>query len=712
MSEIISSTGVQFRENDISVVEEVNGPIGAAIIGPTAKGPVEVPTKVTSYGDYLRTFGSTFESGSTKYEYLTSIAVKDYFSQGGPSVIVSRVVSGSSSWTSADSSNIKANITVGDVYATGSGVVVNAATHGQEFKVVTSDTNYRFIASEAPIPSDNPAGNLYFFATGSDESITVSNLVSEINAIATLPVTASAVGNSLTLSGSAAGTLHNGVIFTTSSVVDSSISSSLIVLGGGLNTFDTQYPFTLSTIGKGNLYNIGTGSEDTGGEFSDGSLISGSEDNLRWEVSNINSAIGTFTLAVRRGDDNSKSKIIIETFNNLSLDPNSNNYIEKQIGTEYKAIAVDGPDKYLRTYGNYKNKSKYIRVSGVNLRTLNYLATDGVTVNVDTNGVTFSNYLPTIQSGSFYSGVGSNIPVGEGKYYGDINSSNTQGIEPIEYADSIAVLSNRDDFEFNMISAPGLVRTITGHAAYVDSIISLAETRGDCIAIVDLAAYNSATANVVSSATSVNSSYASTYWPWVQVENTIGQLVWVPASTVIPGVYGRTDNVSQPWYAPAGLDRGVLPGIIKVEQKLTARQRGVLYASNINPIATFPGLGMSVAGQKTLLKRATALDRIGVRRLLIELKRFFGIEARKLVFEQNVLSTRNKFLAKANPYMERVQQGNGLYYFAIKMDETINTGDVIDRNELLGKVEIKPTRTAELVTFDFIIEPTGATVTF
>jgi uncharacterized protein len=156
------------------------------------------------------------------------------------------------------------------------------------------------------------------------------------------------------------------------------------------------------------------------------------------------------------------------------------------------------------------------------------------------------------------------------------------------------------------------------------------------------------------------------------------------------------------------LVRGGIPGVIQAERKLTKTQRDTLYDANVNPIATFPGTGIAVFGQKTLQKKASALDRVNVRRLLIELKKFFGDQARNLVFEQNTIATRNRFLSAVNPYLESVVQRQGLYAFRVVMDDSNNTADVIDRNQLVGQVFIQPAKTAEFIVLDFTIEPTGA----
>ena len=566
MAETLISPGVLARENDISFIAPAALEAGAAIIGPTVKGPVEEPTLVTSYGEYQRIFGTTFTSGSTKQEFLTSLAVKSYFGQGGNSVLVARVVTGS--FTAASNSTIAA-------------------------------------------------------ATGS--------------------------------------------------ITD---------------------PFTLTTLGKGALYN------NSGSQTADGSLPLGTEDNVRFEITNVNNAKGTFSLLVRQGDDQTKNKIILETFNDLSLDPNSADYIESRIGNQTKSVGTDGSSKFISVSGEYVNKSKYISVSAVNNPTLNYLDNDG---NVRVGSA--SGSLPIAQSGSFAGATGENV-VGGDNYFSNINVR-SQGLTGGNYTDMISVLGNKDEYVFNIISTPGL--TYRDHSTTLDSVISLAETRGDAIAVVDLERYGVGVSDVTGRAANLNSSYAASYWPYLQMQSGTGKNEFVPASVVIPGVYAFTDGAAAPWFAPAGLTRGGIPTVIQAERKLTRSQRDTLYNANVNPIATFPGSGISVFGQKTLQKKSSALDRVNVRRLLIALKKFIGDVSRELVFEQNTNVTRNRFLAQVNPYLTSVVEQQGLFAFRVVMDDTNNTSDVIDRNQLIGQILIQPARTVEFVVLDFTIEPTGAT---
>ena len=575
MAETLLSPGVLTRENDQSLVTQ--GPVvaGLALLGPTVKGPVNIPTVVTSYSDYKNKFGGAFESASIRYEYLTSIAINNYFQQGGETAIVTRIASGSFAPASADA---------------------RAIMHAD--------------------------------------------------------------------------------------------SSS----------------FTLETISQGKIMN------NSGSVSTSGSLVSGSSDNVRYEIANVDSGSGTFNLLIRRGDDNSRTKTILESWSDLSLDPNSENYIESVIGNQVKNFDTDSDgNQFVQTTGSYINNSRYVRVSSVGLPTLNYLDNEG---NFKSE---FTSSLPQIGSGSnqgaFLNATGDVYGNGANgntrlKMNDEIDVSSIQGLEASYYTASLALLQNTDEYDYEILSMPGV--TVQNGAVAVATAIDTVTNRGDAIAIVDTRDYGSTLNQTVTSAQTLDSSYAATYWPWVQMQSLeTGKLIWSPASTAIPGVYATNDRIGAEWFAPAGFNRGGVGGVIQAERKLSPADRDTLYLGKVNPLATFPGNGTVVFGQKTLQTKATALDRVNVRRLLIELKRTVGNIGKTLLFEQNTAATRNRFLAAVNPYMESIQQRQGLYSYRVVMDDTNNTADVIDRNQMVGQIFLQPTKTAEYIILDFNVTPTG-----
>ena len=577
MAETIVSPGVLAIENDQSFITQ--GPVtaGAAIIGPTVKGKVGIPTLVTSYSDYLNKFGSTFLSGSQTYSYFTSIAAYNYFNNGGTTLLVTRVV-------------------------------------GENFTPATSS----FISASA-----HPAGSPY-------------------------------------------------------------------------NT----NVFVLETLSEGTIMN------STGPTGTNGTLLSGSENNIRWQITSPNTGSGTFYLLIRQGNDTSNSPSILENWGPLSLDPFASNYIEKIIGNQTENVANDSGEYFVQLSGSYINQSRYVRVKQVNQTTPSYF---------DNNGTPKSEYtgsIPLSSEGTFGSATGKNVPTGVvAKYYENIVNDNIQGISASAYTESISLLANQDAYNYNLLVAPGLVSSFGGNTSTaITSMINTVQNRGDAMTVVDLVGYGSNLTPVLTQALSYDTSYAAAYWPWVQtIDPNTGNQVWVPASTMIPGVYAFNDSVAEPWFAPAGINRGVLSNVIRAERVLTQGNRDDLYESNINPIATFPNQGVVVFGQKTLQKKASALDRVNVRRLLIELKNYISQIANTLVFEQNNVTTRNNFLAQVNPYLASVQQQQGLTAFRVVMDETNNPPTVVDQNQLVGQIYLQPTRTAEFIILDFNVLPTGAT---
>ena len=300
--------------------------------------------------------------------------------------------------------------------------------------------------------------------------------------------------------------------------------------------------------------------------------------------------------------------------------------------------------------------------------------------------------------------VGSAIVAGNSQGF-DLSSATAGGT--VAYRKAINALSNPDEYDMNMLVLPGVINRL--HSSVTTFAKDMVEDRQDAFYLMDAGAYQDSIATVVNSLTSFDSNYVGTYHPWVKILDTDkNKPVWVPPSTVIPGVIAFNDAVAEPWFAPAGLNRGGLSNVIEVKTRLTHDERDTLYENRINPIATFPGQGATVFGQKTLQARPSALDRINVRRLLIALKKFIASSSRYLIFENNTAATRNRFLSIVNPYLESVQQRQGLFAFRVIMDESNNTPDIIDRNILKGEIFIQPAKTAEFIVLDFNVLPTGA----
>jgi len=669
------SPGVLTRENDSSFIGARPVTYGAAIIGPAVMGPVGIPVGVSTFSQYEAIFGGQIESGSQQYTYLNSISARNYFAQGGQSLLVTRVVTGS---FSEASSSIGSTLTSGALVG-GANQLLTSIYNGNNLNITGSTGGTEIL--NVPVLGGNGSGAVASITLATQLASSVTSSVTNITI--TTPGVGYIVGNTINFPSESIGaTKPGGTNLEYKLVADDLITTS---------------SFVIKTISEGEIMNNYQAIDSA-----NGTLDSGSANNLRWEIASVNTASGQFSLLIRRGNDTQTQKAILETYNNISLDPQASNYISKVIGDTYETVEQDGTDFFVKTNGNFPRRSAYVYVSEVGLPTPSYF---------DNNGeakIEFTGSLPKISSGSFDNATGKNFENGTALFNENINASNIQGIGANDYTQSINLLSNSDDYQFNVITAPGL--NSQDHAAQTTGLVTLAQGRTDCIAVIDIVAYNASINTVTTQASAYDSSYAATYWPWLQtVDASTGQTVWAPASTYIPAVYAFTDASSDPWFAPAGLLRGALGSVVRAERKLTSGNRDTLYEANVNPIATFPGSGVVVFGQKTLQKRASALDRVNVRRLLIALKGYITQVSDNLVFEQNTNATRNNFLANVNPYLESVQQRQGLYAFKVVMDATNNTPDVIDRNELVGQIYLQPTKTAEFIILDFNVLPTGAT---
>ena len=761
MAETLISPGVIARENDQSFVTAQPVERGAAIIGPAVIGPVERPTLISSFSSYQAIFGGALQSGSNEYSYLTSIAANQYFQNGGTSLLVTRVTSGS--FTSATSTTIQNNVEsatsglFGNILsgmaanqgsgsaapATYTGVALNTdsgAGSGAQVQVVTSNSNGILIIGTLTLGSGGTSlvnGTYTVSLAGGSGTGATATVVVGGEAVSSVTVvgvgSGFAVGDVLTIAGSdlggsgtyslgaltqpqiltevqsiivtedGAGYAANDAVSITAGDIGSPSVAPVITLTDAM--IENQSAFELETISEGVLLNntYPLGSDTSGLNLAGGALVSGSVDNIRWEILSANTASGVFSLAIRRGNDDTNNKVILEQYNNISLDPFASNYIGRAIGDVSTTLVTEGSDTFLQESGSFPQISNYVRVKSVNAATPNYFDNNGIAKSE------FTSSIPVVGSGSFDGAVGSNIPVGRAaNFYQNISATDAQGLVGSDYTNAIALLSDTDSYQYNVLSVPGL--NYQDHATQVNSVMNNTIARGDAIAVIDLVRYNQPIATVTTQAAGIDNSYSAAYWPWLQtVDPNSGQLVFIPASTFIPGVYAFTDASSDPWFAPAGITRGGMGQVVRAERRLTSTNRDTLYEANVNPIATFPQQGVVVFGQKTLQKAASALDRVNVRRLLITLKDFISQIADNLVFEQNTIATRQNFLTQVNPYLESVQQRQGLYAFKVVMDESNNTPDVIDRNELVGQIFLQPTRTAEFIMLDFNVLPTGAT---
>ena len=823
MAERIVSPGVFTREKDLSFLPQGISEIGAALIGPTQKGPAFTPTQVSNFSEFEEIFGSLDS------RFYVPYTAKQYLKSAGTVTIVRVLgIGGYEAHSIAIKITGSLGTTGGATHAElypelfGKTLAILAPTRlgGITGAVLTDGLADINSGSGAPLSSSflDVSGSTTLqktisFNTGSESYI--DKLLPSDPQNNTLPVYL--YKNFKSLHGDITGKISG-------SFVTATFDSTGLDFKSGTTGYNADG--TATTTWEGNVdYEYGRTpliqSQNIGGSryslFRVYTRSHGSNINKELKVNILNvkdagsvagSDYGTFSLQVRSVNFNNdrlrpSNDSVIEQFDNVSLDVNESNYFARVIGDRHTSIDSNGKLTY---YGDYPNKSKHIRVGDYSdLETFPttvvpfghnkvyvpyYSATTAATTiptasfksnqsssvaDFDQNifyGFNYSNldnreYLSPISHGNGDASQGSNVTMSLENMYGsdgatavatnyagqtelltlsgsaveqrkfvvpfqwgfdgqsparqyatgaDISATNTQGFNldggaksgSVVYKRAINAVSNPDEFDINMMVLPGVIHgthtNVTNHA------IDKSEERADTFLILDAALYGDSVDTVRDNVKTLDSNYTATYYPWVKVlDDNTNRPTWVPPSVVLPGVISFNDSVAHEWFAPAGLNRGGLSDVLEAKTRLTHSERDKLYEDRVNPIATFPGQGVVVFGQKTLQGKPSALDRVNVRRLLIALKKFIASTSRFLVFEQNTNATRSRFLNVVNPFLEDVQANSGLSAFRVVMDDTNNTPDEIDRNRLIGQIFIQPTRTAEFIVLDFVVQPTGAT---
>jgi hypothetical protein len=805
-NERIVSPGVFTNENDLSFLQQGIGQIGAALIGPTLKGPAFVPTIVQGYGDYLTKFGGTFEQSYLPYtakNYLNnagSATIVRVMGTGGYSLVHPIALVATGSWgkklismlhptfvvTSGDSTSLFADSTV-TANASGSFVLTVAGDFTTDTSFFTNALNEDGVPFSSSIDPENTSyiGNLYGYNPyGTHAVYNYVNFRQQASAsIAADPLTTVLIETGS--SGAPWDFLQDYLEASTPWVTSQKIGA----IKSDLFRFHTLSHGVHSNYEvKVGIANIRAAGTIAGSEYGDFDVVVRYVDQSRLPQTPFNY------------EDEDIRPSIVETFK-CNLDPNSPKFISRVIGDRYITITDEGK---VVVNGDYSNKSKYIRVEVTeavtnaatapslvpfgfralkspipsaftqppaatyvtdqtvagaynrrvywgfdydfsNTDNFNYLRSLPVS-DVQTTGSNSDFYLGDYQqnpaasfpsSATAYSssidlstntaldsrkfmlpfqggfdGHKPNLQKKTGTY---IEAGNTQGFDIsnssadgyVAYKKAIDAISNADEFDINLISMPGVLHSL--HSAATTYAIDMCENRGDTFYVMDSTGINDNIASATSTSEGLDTNYAATYYPWVKIiDFDRNKPIWVPPSVVLPGVIAFNDRVSAEWFAPAGLNRGGLTEVVEVKTRLTQAERDTLYEGRINPIAVFPATGVCVWGQKTLQGRPSALDRINVRRLLIASKKFIASSTRYLVFEQNTSQTRTRFLNIVNPYLESIQQRQGLYAFRVIMDESNNTPDIIDRNILYGQLYLQPAKTAEFIILDFNIQSTGA----
>ena len=772
MAERIVSPGVFTREKDLSFLPAGIAEIGAALIGQTIKGPAFVPTKVESFNEFQQNFGGLTEESYLPYtaqayledagaativrvlgadgytakpiamvisssagQYVGALLHPTTTTNGGDFDLssVAAPYSASSFSLTLTGSSVSSTVTSVSLDPTDSNyltkvygyapksskvayTMLNFSTFqsasfatGENVKVslVQVDTDYTKAYSEASTPwiksqkVGGTATNLFKFHTLSHGTATNYEFkvgIRDIKPASEVPgseygtfsvvvrrVDTSKVPNSIFGQG----------------VQDADVRPNIVEEFSGLNLDPNSPNYIKRVIGDKYITVDANGKLSTNGDYANGSVHIRVEVNSDVDAGSIDSTLVPFGFGALTSPLHSTYNL-----------PTPSYVVSQSVSSEYNKRVFLGYDF---DFTNTDNLNFLMSTPDANTETVGSdfdLATchsNGSTITL-TSDVDAKKFIVPFQGG--FDGWEPNRVVNMGNA---IVAGNTQGLNcssataagTVAMRKAINAVSNPDEFDINMVVTPGIINRL--HSSVTTFAKDMCEDRQDCFYVMDAGGFSDSITTVANSLSSFDSNYVATYHPWVKILDTDkNKPTWVPPSVVLPGVIAFNDSVAAEWYAPAGLNRGGLSNVIEVKTRLTHEERDSLYTNRINPIATFPGQGATVFGQKTLQAKPSALDRINVRRLMIAVKKYIASSTRYLVFENNTAATRNRFLSIVNPYLESIQQRNGLYAFKVVMDDTNNTPDVIDRNIMVGEIWLQPAKTAEFIIVDFNILPTGA----
>jgi hypothetical protein len=771
MAEKIVSPGVFTRENDLSFLQQGVAQIGTAFVGPFKEGPM-VPTIVNTQSEFQQLFGipdDTYYTPLAVQAYLkeagaaTICRVPGIGGYKDPGPLVLQYVfapSGSDAVTSslgilfntdnntpsfASGSSLVGNITSSGIFAiSGSGFInggalitasLNPADTNDITTVFGTDPRgtkeayvYGFFSNKASTLTFNSTGSVYAVQLAEqkfeDDMIEArtpyiqSQLISgeRYNLFQFETIGAGNAANTkvkvgitnIKRAGSVPGTEYGSFTVVVRAFSDTNKKKQVYETFSNVNLDPTSPNYIYRVIGDRYISIDENGKVTESGDWVNKSKYIRLVNFERTTTPNELAPEKIPTQAIPFAHDSYKFPLLVNstvatTFPTVS-------YITTLTSTRYGGIDLDSnPDNtfYLSPIASGSSTGSNVPFS---------LDTSvGLTLVPETDDTATEvgkrNFLIAFQGG--FDGMNPTTPIYKGK---DIVAGNQQGFDcttltssgSVGYLRQINALSNADEYDIQMIVTPGLQSNV--HGLLVNEVLQMVEDRSDCFYIFEGVGYEGTIADARNQAKDFDTNYAASYYPWVKtIDINTNKLIPIPPSVLLPAVYAANDRVAAEWFAPAGLNRGGLNGAVAVLNKLTHADRDSLYEDKVNPIVQFPGQGIVVFGQKTLQNKPSALDRINVRRLLLTVRKYIASTSRYLIFEQNTAVTRNRFLNIANPYLEGIQQRQGLYAFKVVMDESNNTPDVIDRNFLRGAIYLQPTKTAEFIQIDFNILPTGAT---
>ena len=807
-NKIFVSPGVFTSEKDLTFVAQSVGVTTLGIVGETTKGPAFDPVFISNYDDFKAIFGGLnaekFKGSPAVSKFQAPYVAKAYLEESNQ-LFVTRVL-GFTGYDAGDAWIISAS---------SSATTVN----GQTLAVIRSRGSYS-------------ANVLSHDVSESGDTCTPSGLTATISAgdvKGNFSLTAATASGNQIYDVSLDSTKKNyisKVLGTTPTDRDDTVLyvediyptliSNADSVGSGLTTsilavddfknyegkFQTpQSPYIVSELRGNKVFRL----------FRTVSISDGDSANKEIKVSliNIDFSNKTFDIIVRAFGDTDANVNVLEQFTRCNMDPASDNFIGKKVGTldgEYALrsnyIMIELADSYptdafpsgfegveIRDYTQacgtllapkatyntaYETLTRSIRkeylgfsnISGIDASLFTFKGFQPATSEVSWTGRTDGFHMDsgaTIAGNFICSTVGqfrtdaaavgtdyqrangrkfTFLPYGGFDGWDVFRNERTNGDDFVKggtayaastpaftapgpftgldadsdyyaYLYGVQQYQNPETININVFATPGINFDV--NTTLVKAAIEIIEDdRADSLYVIDAPHIELATGNSSSASEDVidklddadiDSNYSATFWPWEQVnDEENGVRIYLPPTLDVVRNIAYTDNVAFPWFASAGVNRG-LCNANRTKWKLTQDDRDDLYEARINPIATFSDTGVVIWGNKTLQVKSSALDRINVRRLLLQARKLISAVALRLLFEQNDEQVRQQFLDLVNPILDNIRQERGLTDFRV----TVSSDPIeIDRNELRGKVFIKPTRSLEFIEVEFNITPTGA----
>lgn len=732
------SPGVVIREIDNTTVSTVGNPTFAGIVGPFAKGPVEEVRIITSEQQLEQTFG---RPNDNNYEYWFSAA--QYLLYGGAIKVVR---SDSASLKNAVSNGTSVKILNNDAYETqyensaatwhfaaktpgdfANGVRVYVTDAGPDQILIldapTSGNEWQFAGGDTITAATGASGKVFRYSLKLTlEAGVVGNFAPGVAEVNGDGCTILAVDPQRRLLEIEVDSDYIGIVEDAATVTQSATGASGVIADSGVQR-------ELLAVLDRNSIEFAAGNDLTDSNSAAVNIFRAGREYLTREVfpgfrwSSVATRPGTSPyVAGKNGFRDEIHVVVVDTEGTITGTPNT--VLEKFIGLSKASDArtTNGEANYYKTA--LKLRSSYVYVGAHNtteLFTVGALASDGnwgqAAANVSFNLVQGDEVTNPIGGSKFIGSVaGATVAYSLGTIAG------TEGVSAYSPTASeyIAALSKFEDPEaedLDFIIPGGMGATEIEGLARVNAIVNILNVRKDCMSffsplrdhVIGVPDTNAVTSNLVNWFSKLPStSYAAFDTGYKYIYDRYNDTFrYIPCNADMAGLCLATQVNADPWFSPAGFQRGVLQNAIRLAYSPNKGQRDQLYVERINPIVSFPGQGIVLFGDKTALGYQSAFDRINVRRLFLVVEKTVARVAKNVLFQQNDDTSRSGFLNAVEPYLRNIQGRRGLTDFLVKCDQSNNPPDAVDRGEFYAEIYLKPTRTINYISISFIATRTG-----